>query len=1127
MASRFIEAYYKYFLWNESLLKHFFGNKNVSEVVLNISAETLKEIVQNDIDLKKMLLSCPNSIIGNDEEKESLPDEADWYRKIFYGTVELFCQYYNEYIVSCIKPINLERSDVSTCREKDECSNYRCISKDNRKDVLAVANHIIEKKIAYYKIDYKINNEGEKIPILRGVKNPSLFSLPCFAIAIYIIMKFDDGEEQKWENISDIDIFSHKYIVKFWNSIHTYDNRFDSDATIYENTKRKREDYVGRVKYHLPLSRKEIRLLKDAIYATGVWRRYDEMSFSEIILELSRELEYQGYEEWKKILGALGSNKVLQRKVGEQVELFNEDKYKEDRENRKRDGSVTTTKLRGEFVLGLYYPEDENEENKIVLLTTISEDLKVEKGKKHNAYEIKGCGDEFYRNRYNRNFVKVNDADSLKIKDYSCRNSNVKICQMRIDDVVFFYEYSKNLYIQTREIILKPSYIVAVKDNEETIEKFKSWCENSNNQYKILTSDNVKKLYGDGWKIYFFKQSLNVNYQYYEEEKRQKTNIESTEFAIKGGIKDNNGRYFINALPYIEVPRTINITDVNLYFGIDGKEGGCKRIDKCNKIIIDVDANAVIAENSICYITAENSKNKENRIHSDFKLTTKNVQYEQENLHKYNSFAQLIYEGNASILQGNQTSKSVLLQGSIIKQDILELESIDESFYFVNLLAACCFDSQNSEITKDMFRKCASYAATRLGIDEGQDGFMQKLRYLLSSAGFISVDYSRSNYRYQAIPPAFSRVQVCNIIAQNTQMIMLSGCYSRKFINDLLDYCQEQKILVYKYTRPITTVTDIEKFLPPIILLQYNFQVANFVKEKGHQCDDLSTIDLSSSIIDSISDIDIDKIQGILNLEFEKIDTQSLEKTYTEKFPRIRKRFVNGNRYYIENEQNELAILSDNSLLPWANIYCGLMKNNPIVSMKGTKLYVAKKMQLPTPILRALYMVSLGLPNTKKVFISNNKGSDKYYHEMNVYDCLNKDISKKIVEKLKGKEALPNTKYYSMEFWSLDQKQRLLNENNRCYLLLKKDNDIIAMACGKSVYINRDGVYYMINGKMNEVFSYLIEKPWIFMNGNKIGIQTNGGTQTVGVGYSYSTTDVIQFPPKNENDYTKENIEII
>ena len=1127
MATKYIESYYKYFLWNEGLLEYFFENNQNTEVILNIDGDILKTIVNQNEELSNILLKYPNSIIDDDQSIDNFPEDSEWYKERFLATVELFCGHYNEYITPCKKREYSDRTCTKSKNKEWQCKYFQCIDNNNRKDVLSIANHIIEKEITYYKRE---KDDFKKL-IKDNDKKAITFKLPFFAIVIYIILKFDNGRTQGWANLPNINVNSRRYIDILWNTINAYNKRFDPNASCYiRNENRTNNDYVGKIKYHLPLSQTEIRLLRDAIYVTNVWRRYNEMSFSEIILELSRELEYQGYDVWKKILQGLSTNRVLQRKIEEQVESFDIDKYKEDLENTHQEPTNRIPKLRGEFVLGIYFPDDEDEENKIVLLTTVSEDKTIKVDRPSRNYEIRACGDELYRNKYNKNFVKINGNNSLNIQDYSYENRGVRISQMRIDDVVFFYKYSDNLYIQTREIILKPSYIVAVRNNEETINEFQFWCnENGNTTYRELTSENVRNLYGNDWRIYLFRCSLNVNGQYYTEQVNQINGAENTEFEIKGGIKDNQGKYFVNALPYIEVSENIDVDDVELYFGIDNNiEINYTRINKGNKIIIDVDANTEIAENSICSITAEWTENENTRIHSDFKVTTKTVEYNQDNLHKYNKFAQLIHEDNGGVLQGNRTGKTVLLKGTQLIQNLSTFESVDDSFYFVNLLAACCFDSQNSEITKDKFTKCVSYAATRLGIDEGQDGFMKKLRYLLSLAGFISVDYSTSNYKYQAIPPAFSRVIVSNLGALRTQMIMLSGCYSRKFINDLLAYCNDRRIGIYKYSRLNANEAAVENFLPPIILLQYNFNVDGFVKEKGHICDKLSTIDLPSSIIDSISDIDIDEIQGILNLRFEKIDTQSLEKPYTTEFPRIRKKFVNGNRYYIENEQNQFARLSDNSLLPWANIYCGLKKNNPIVSMKGTKLYVAKKMQLPIPILRALYMTGLGLPDTKKVFICNNKGSDQYYHEMNVYDCLRVDMCRNIVDKLKGKETLPN-KYYSMELWSLDQEQRFSNTNNRYryYLLLKNNNEIIAIACGKRVYIKRNESYCMIDGTMNDVFSYLIGngRSWTFVNNNEIGVTANGGTQIVERRYTYSTDNTISLP--EQDGYKIEIIEII
>lgn len=167
----FYKNYYEYFLWNNGLIEHFF-KKGKSEILLHIDKQLLEEI------------------------GKSKGIEADDYQNEFISSVENFCAHYNRYICTTNDP-----NGNNVCGHFD-CKYYSsifCLKSNRRLDVLAVANHIYSKDIKYF--DKYEDNEGcIRIRVSEG-KKPSVHNMPFFAIVIYVILKFDNGKTQEWNNV--------------------------------------------------------------------------------------------------------------------------------------------------------------------------------------------------------------------------------------------------------------------------------------------------------------------------------------------------------------------------------------------------------------------------------------------------------------------------------------------------------------------------------------------------------------------------------------------------------------------------------------------------------------------------------------------------------------------------------------------------------------------------------------------------------------------------------------------------------------------------------------------------------------------------------------------------------------
>lgn len=137
----FYNNYYKYFLWNNGLLEHFFTNGK-SEIMLYVDKQLLEEIGKNK---------------GIDAED---------YKEDFISCVECFCAHYNRYI--CLKR---DPNGDNLCGHSD-CkyySNIFCLKNNRRSDVLAVANHICTKGINYYD-RYEDSDGIIKIRVSEGKK---------------------------------------------------------------------------------------------------------------------------------------------------------------------------------------------------------------------------------------------------------------------------------------------------------------------------------------------------------------------------------------------------------------------------------------------------------------------------------------------------------------------------------------------------------------------------------------------------------------------------------------------------------------------------------------------------------------------------------------------------------------------------------------------------------------------------------------------------------------------------------------------------------------------------------------------------------------------------------------------
>ena len=769
---------------------------------------------------------------------------------------------------------------------------------------------------------------------------------------------------------------------------------------------------------------------------------------------------------------------------------------------------------------------DDNEdqsERSIVLLTTVQQGLAEKEFTINEGKSGTLAG-------YNTSFVTVGNSTSVELKDYSLQNSQYNITPLRTEDVIFFYQYDETLFIQTRDLKPAKSYIIAARKGTET--KFEEWCRNNNDNSLVKwPEEDTRDLFGSSWIIYYTEGKLNG--QYYSRERESVITSDFSTIVMKGGIKHSGNTYLINALPYFELPIGSQDKKTKIYININGKnleedvEYKPKLID--NKLIIDI-VGMPISSTETAYIDICIELDKTINFNGSINVRGQSIHYDPSYTYKYDRFGlktetEGAYWGNAL-----KDELQVKVQRAQIKQDLIRFDSISDELYFTNLLAACCYSNEHSEITHDKLRKCISYAATRLDIDIQKEGFISNVKWMLSKAGILSIDYSTR--KCQAIAPSFLRIPFSKTGRQGTQLLMLTGCYTRAFVADLMDYCNEHGIEMH--TTKSCCHTDEERLLPPIILLDYNFSPKCFCEEYDHQCDITGDCDFALSLLNIIPPYkDICAKFSFKNNDSDMF-LHGLEQTTVNSYPRIR--ITNNSSIlkdkFIENVDGRFAKI-EAGLTTWASIYCYHEKNTPMVILqKGNRVFLPTTLKLPNYIERALYIMNLGMPNSQKVFVCGSSASTYYstLYQYNLYDSTRCSV---FASRLTGEDVSNSnnlTRYavqtkMKMEFYrpSINGKKQ-----QEYYLVLKDTNgaDILAVAHKHKVYLrNRKNQFCRMETEtINEAMTFLIEKNWMFAtDGQSIGISTRGGIDFTSI-YKL-TNDGLEIPDLSK--YIKESIQIL
>ena len=1117
----FKDHYYKYFLWNKGLIEYYLSDDKSKEDIKLYIDEAVLAKVGRKIGIGKY-----------SEDKE--------YTEDFMESVENFCNYYNRYdnYYRCPLPLRLSTSrgekpeEVAkksiTCtiakllgkcnHPNNNCIKMQILKEDDgsyvkyRQDFLVIAKHIASKdggdKGIYYcpqsdEFIYIKNIEGKIVP----------YELPFFAIVVYIILRFDEQEILKWDNLSNriyeksineegqiqkkscksylkIASASRGYINYLWECIHRKNKRFKKEASIFVRDEQQRNDYVGKIRYHIPLSSPLRRRINDAIYMSGIWDCYDSMSFREQMYRIKEQIPENKKDELSRIFTECLTNEkyreIYKNRIKYLLDKFDPDLYRAEIEKRKSENSNESTRVKGYFTLAILNPTIESGiDPEIRLYTTIPQELNVgDYGISEESFSING---------YNGNPVKYKGTTSVKIDEYKFKKGSTSITAISDKfDVIFFYTHDREdesqLYFQTEELIPAKSYFIVVKDDENIIDRFEQWCKENGNKVEKQNKEGTEPLFGKEWIIYY-KRNGCWNGQYYkrnvETEGMPKDDDENVELRLS--FQNNDGNHFINSLPYFEIPERYKIEDIKVYINFENYESVRPANDneyqilyKGRKLIIDLKDTSNIGFDFRCSVSLEYDKN----IISppcDIKVSGQDITFQQDKLYKFNKLGK-ISDDNDFAVSGNTfaTNSGKRAEGGYSISGLSKLEQVPDNAYLVNLLAAVCYDKDSAEIRPADFKKCVSYANTRLkGMEEIP---MSSIEHALVTAGFINIDYSRNPKRYQIVPPAFTRVPRSIDGCGTHQLYMLTGAYTKTFLDDLISYSNNNGIDIYSNSQDVNHYSW-NNLLPSPILIGYNFDPKDFLEKYPHQCDVFEDQDLAYSLLSNVT-----YAQKVFDAyKFHKNNDADflfhLEDPKDSQLPRLRKdKNVHFPNWYIEKENNYFCSI-DKSMLDWAFLFCYLkrFKTFMVVDQENRNtIYLPHSLQLPWMVRRSIYMMNLGQPAIVSVFVCSS-GRDLPYQIMDKFVLTSKERTNLLSEILVlSKDQVRDSQQkrnYKMEFWRSKQK---FGKN---YIVLKDERkDLVAIAYKRNVtwdvFINDRDDFKKLDGSFNEVMSFLIREKW-------------------------------------------------
>ena len=496
----------------------------------------------------------------------------------------------------------------------------------------------------------------------RQLKSPSIFNfaailgenlyrrpyyLPYVIFAIYIASTIEDTNDKA------VGSYLKSYLKDYFkkasqgNDYSNENGRYEvledlfewlhSEYPMFNNRLRGNHRYIGLLKYQLLLNQSEINEINKALYIIQYNGEENNLSY----LDKVRSLKDYVNEKVKKILVDSLDNTDYQYRINRIIDNFDLETYQE------RNPDLNRIKLHFGFVHLLWFDEISNKRG-VKLLTNIRD-----RTVKTNDYRIQKSANTI--GGYNAEYVNYKGSDSVKLEEKPVLNSDeFCITPMPLDDVVFFYKYNDEYYIQSRESLNKEVYIFVKR---KCVDSWERWAANSHvSDLQKIEDEEVEDLTQNKWTMYLAQGILSPYYDTYKDgRKTLKNNVRA--IARKGGVlpPGKNNTYLINALPYFEFPEDIIYDKMKIYMNIDDEPQ-----DKCedfrcivyaNRLVIDICRDIDLAESRRIDLKIE--YDKELNAYEFFYVCGQNINYEEPNLLIINKWGEKIDEPSKRYIQGN------------------------------------------------------------------------------------------------------------------------------------------------------------------------------------------------------------------------------------------------------------------------------------------------------------------------------------------------------------------------------------------------------------------------------------------------------------------------------------------
>lgn len=848
------------------------------------------------------------------------------------------------------------------------------------------------------------------------------------------------------------------------------------DQPSFKNYRLTEQWYVGLLKYQLVLSSKQIERFEVALYRNGV----DFDDYTPYETKVYKIIDYVE-DDIKELLRRSMQNEAYRKRFSDLIDNFSLEDY------RKKHQDADIQRIVGTFVHAIYLGDDNK---RLVLLTDIrsfdidSKDFIVN-SESYDSY-----------NGYNPNHVIVNGDDRVSLDRYSLQDDNYSIKTIENDGVIFFKRYNEDYYIETRHLSNNTKTYVAVKNDKKTRTKFEKFIEKAQVSKREINSKIAETILGEGWSLY---RVDGFGYQYYKDQlliEGKNYQINKNQINICGGIipPGKKNVYLSNALPYFEFPVDIDKDKLEFYINIDNvpqdENEDYQLLIKNNMLIVDIFDVPISCSQDVGISVEYKDSYFSGKIHASFSICGQDVNYHNDHLFKYDKWGKKLSDNTENTyLVGNKVHgvDSVPVAGVATNLgDLREVcEDAFDKFYFVNLLAACCYMNNGKPFTNKLLLKCIRYAATRIHVNfQLEGGFFKEIRNLLVNSGYISPSYE--DHEYQAVPPAFIKVPApVDINPQRgaSYMYMLCGCYTWKFISVLFEYCKKNNILVQAKEEYGESLAH--SLLPPTLFFNNSFNPADFSKECEIQCG-WNEGDFALDLLNMIPIIT--EYDNVLTPIREGMFNIRLQQPNSEEFPRVRTslgtRYDNTHIYWIEMDEDRFC---DSSVkeVSWMGLYCRYKKNLPMIMASNTGEICLPKtmlMHLPYIVQRAMYVMNNGLPRSVRAFICDNKFTkEPLFSTLKIYN-LGTDHNRigrlteiltanspNLIQPIKNGNKFFDANY-SVELWTIKDKEK----KPTYYIILKNNNGNKAFATLSSVFVLYDGVFQKVEGTANQVFSSIM-----------------------------------------------------